>query len=64
MIHMRWVALSAVLALAACGEQQQAQTTPEPKATTTKQMQAPAEGPEAPQGGEEQPATPDSPPAN
>ena len=42
MIEVRWVVLGAVLALAACGEQEPAQTTPEPKATTTKQMQAPA----------------------
>lgn len=41
-IQLRWVALSAVLTLAACGEQEQAQTTPEPKATTTQQNQTPA----------------------
>ena len=60
MIKMRWVALSAVLALAACGEQQQAQTTPEPEATT----KPAGEAPQAPQGTAEQPATTDNPPAN
>lgn len=42
MIKVRWLALSAVLALVACGEQEQAQTAPEPEATTTQQMRAPA----------------------
>ena len=53
MIKMRWVALSAVLALVACGEQQQAKTTPEPE-STAKQA---GEPPQAPQGTGEQPAT-------
>ncbi len=53
MIKMRWVALSAVLALAACGEQQQAQTTPEPEAIT----KPAGEAPQAPQGTGDQPAT-------
>ena len=52
MIKMRWVALSAVLALAACGEQEQAKTTPEPE-STAKQA---GEAPQAPKATGEQPA--------
>ena len=46
MLQFKWAALAAVLILVACGEQQQAQSTPETKAALTQQSQKPCKAEE------------------